>query len=642
MPRADWAHAGIVAVALFALYAASAPRTVALEDDGLFVLASYYLGVAHPPGYPLFTLFGKLATLVPIGSVAYRVHLLSALLGALSCALAWLCARVLAPGRLSAYLAAFALGVSPVFWSQAIIAEVYTLNTLFFLLLTLLALRSGSLPWMAFIFGSSLANHWPLMLLAAPAFAVLLWPRRSEMLRRLPLLAALAALGLLPYLWMVIASWGWRPISFHGPLESIAEVWYVISRAGYAGTDWSASAGWLDRMLFVRFLAGQLVLQFALLGTLVAAIGFAVQRRLLGTRLAWFFSLAFLMPTVVLAFLLGFDYDAASTHVFHVYPLPAYAVAALWIALGFAWLSERYQLSRRRAVAAASALIVLVFALGIRTNVLTDHEWGARYAQTVLRMLPPDAVLFVRGDADLATIAYFYLVEGWRPDVEIYHTGGKVLGNRLVHPLRTSEAEVDRVLAQFITDKQVPIGFTMDYYDGYARRERWLYSEVDKSSMQRDALIVDIPEEAVKFFEESVAEAHHRNAWIAFHQDELRRRYAMLLARKEASDVHTGRHLAMLSKDYFGALGLAEGLMSGKGGYSAAKVSELLERAGHLMPSGATKWHKSRFFYLRAALRLDLGDKAGARRDFQAALDVWPVAHNRAGSALKDLAVLAP
>src|SRR5919109_2322646 len=164
--RADWLQALAVALALFALYAASAPRTVALEDDGLFILASYYLGIAHPPGYPLFTLLGKLATLVPIGSVAYRVHLLSALFGALSCALLWMCARVLAEGRLPAYRAAFALGLSPVFWSQSIIAEVYTLNTFFCLSLLLLALRADPpLGWIAFLFGLSLANHWPLMML---------------------------------------------------------------------------------------------------------------------------------------------------------------------------------------------------------------------------------------------------------------------------------------------------------------------------------------------------------------------------------------------------------------------------------------------------------------------------------------------
>ena len=86
-----------MAAALFALYALTAPRTVALEDDGLFVLSSYFLGIEHPPGFPLFTLIGHLFTHLPFGSVAYRVHLASAFFGALSCGLLWLCARSLAP-----------------------------------------------------------------------------------------------------------------------------------------------------------------------------------------------------------------------------------------------------------------------------------------------------------------------------------------------------------------------------------------------------------------------------------------------------------------------------------------------------------------------------------------------------------------
>src|SRR6185295_11010858 len=96
----------------------------------------------HPPGYPLFTLIGHLFSLLPFGSVAYRVHLASALFGALSGAALWLCVRALVGARLPAYLAALALGLSPVFWSQSIVAEVYTLNTFFLLVLVYLGLRA--------------------------------------------------------------------------------------------------------------------------------------------------------------------------------------------------------------------------------------------------------------------------------------------------------------------------------------------------------------------------------------------------------------------------------------------------------------------------------------------------------------------
>jgi uncharacterized membrane protein len=140
--RGDWLQAGALAAALFVLYAASAPRSVALEDDGLFVLSSYFLGIEHPPGYPLYTLLGKLFTLLPVGSVAYRVHLLSALFGAAACGLLWMCARTLVEGRAPAWLAALGLGLAPVFWSQSVIAEVYTLNAFFFVLMVWLGLRA--------------------------------------------------------------------------------------------------------------------------------------------------------------------------------------------------------------------------------------------------------------------------------------------------------------------------------------------------------------------------------------------------------------------------------------------------------------------------------------------------------------------
>jgi len=88
-------HLLVVFVALFSLYAYSAPRTVTLEDDGLFIMSSYFLGVDHPPGYPLMTVLGKLFTLLPVGSIAFRVHLLSAFFGGLTCVALWLVIRSL-------------------------------------------------------------------------------------------------------------------------------------------------------------------------------------------------------------------------------------------------------------------------------------------------------------------------------------------------------------------------------------------------------------------------------------------------------------------------------------------------------------------------------------------------------------------
>ncbi|MFN2185792.1 MAG: protein O-mannosyl-transferase family, partial [Anaerolineae bacterium] len=152
--RRAWERLGdaVLVVGLFAaslaLYVQTlAPSVAALFDDSLeFPLVSYRLGIAHPTGYPLYTLLGKLYTLLPWHDVAWRVNLLSAVAGALTVALVYLVARQLGARRLPALLGAAALAASPVFWSQAVVAEVYTLTGAFIALLLWLALRWARRP----------------------------------------------------------------------------------------------------------------------------------------------------------------------------------------------------------------------------------------------------------------------------------------------------------------------------------------------------------------------------------------------------------------------------------------------------------------------------------------------------------------
>jgi hypothetical protein len=650
--RADWMQAGIVALALLALYALTSPRTVSLEDDGGFILSSYFLGVEHPPGYPLFTLVAHLFSKLPFGSVAYRVHLTSAFFGALTAAAAWLCARKLIPGRLPAYLVAFGLGFSPVFWSQAIIAEVYTLNTFFFLVLVYLGLRAcppGAppdpgdrrvLPWMAFVFGLSLSNHWPLMLLVAPALLILLWPRRMEILKRLPLLLLLLALGLVPYVWMVYLSLTPLPISFYGPLQSFAEIWYFISRAGYRDVDVSAASNWLDHVEFIRYFGLEALAQFAVLGTLIAGFGVWLQRRIVGDRIAAFLVAAFLGPSVVLLLLLGFDYDSSSKHVFQVYPLPAYAVLALWMGLGFAWLQQRFRIGARPAAGGCAALLGIILFVGSRSNLLENYDWASKYAHAVMGALPPNAILFVSGDVDLGTIGYYHMIEGNRPDITLYQWKGLVLGNRLYHPLRTSEAAAQQKLREFIENARDPVEMSgLEFSGDYAQRDHWLFSEVDKSSRDPNKVTVDIPEETRQFFEQSILHTHDSNGWIAFIQNELRRRYAELLGRSlrrgQQLDARTRSDLQVLTQDFFGALGLAQGMLLNPHGYTTGEVVALLDQAQKLTPPDVPKVYLSKYFAFRGILRANSNDRRGAIGDFQTALSIWPFPDNPAVRGLE-------
>jgi hypothetical protein len=494
---------------------------------------------------------------------------------------------------------------------------------------------------MALLFGLSLSNHWPLMLLVAPAFAVLLWPRRLEILQRLPLLAALLALGLLPYAWMVWLSWTGRAISFDGPLQSIGEVWHFVSRDGYAEVDDSPSAGWADRLRYFGFFGGELLRQFAVAGALVAAVGAVVQWRELGGRTAGFLSAAFLMPSVVLLLLLNFDYDALHKHVFHVYPLPAYGVAALWMGIGAAWLARHWSLGAAQARLGAFALLAAIAAVGCRGNLMWSYDWPARYAHAVLRSLPQGAAVFASGEPDLAPIAYFHMVEGMRPDITLYQPQGLILGNRLFHPLRTDASTAKAIVRAFIEQDPRPVAFTLGVPPGYAQRDRWLHVELDRTASDAATVTPELSEDAMRFAEDALLELRERNAYAAYVQGQLRRHYGRVLGRTlpvgGETEVRRRRHLDLLGRDFFGSLGVVEGILAQGPGAPLDQAVRYLQRARDLMPGDVGKSYQARYLELRAYVRLEAGDRAAALRDLRAALAVWPVSENTAIPPLEDL-----
>ena len=368
--RTDVAALAVAVLGPLALYAVTLPRTVVLEDDGLFLMAGVHLGIAHPPGYPLHTLIVHLFTRLP-GDPAVLGHLSSAVLGALACGAVYACAQLLRASPVPALTAAWLFGVSEQFWSQAIITEVYTLNALLFFAtytLVLLGTRDTGRGWplwcAAVAWGAGLANHWPLMVLATPGLALALLPAWRAVLPRLPrLLAAAFVSAALPYAWMMWLSHEGPAISFYGPIETWSDFWFYVSREDYSGVDVSPSAGWGDRARFLGWFAADLVRQTTLPGTVLAVLGLGALARggglraaaprprpgpsvggsgvLIGVAAAGSGALALLGNSVVLIALLGFDFDPFRVAVFRPYPLVCYGVGALWLAAGMQWAMDR-------------------------------------------------------------------------------------------------------------------------------------------------------------------------------------------------------------------------------------------------------------------------------------------------------------
>src|SRR5262247_3491914 len=109
-----------------ALYVATLLPGIGSGDTAEFQRVAPTLDVAHPTGYPLYTILGWLWSHLPLGGTpAWRMNLFSALTAALAVGAVYLAGRELGQPPLVASAAALALATSQTFWSQATIAEVY-------------------------------------------------------------------------------------------------------------------------------------------------------------------------------------------------------------------------------------------------------------------------------------------------------------------------------------------------------------------------------------------------------------------------------------------------------------------------------------------------------------------------------------
>src|SRR5437870_13084763 len=85
--KAELLCAGAVFLAALLLFSWTLAPTVTLIDSGELIVVAQGLGVAHPPGFPLWVILAHLASLVPLGNVVVRINFSSALFAALASAI---------------------------------------------------------------------------------------------------------------------------------------------------------------------------------------------------------------------------------------------------------------------------------------------------------------------------------------------------------------------------------------------------------------------------------------------------------------------------------------------------------------------------------------------------------------------------
>ncbi len=466
--------------ASLALYLIAMPKTVALEDDSVFILSGYFNGVSHPPGYPLYTLLLHLFSQIPIGEIPARAHASSALFAALACVLLFRIFCRVGLERPLAALGTAAFAVSNTFWSQSIIAEVYSLNLLLNLGLFLFALnidraynlgaqdataRPRDFALFSLFLGLALANHWPLTVLALPGYLLLVARPFVALRNKLAaVLPAAVSIGL-AYGYLYFNNQSSPFINFSGRFSGIGEFIDFVMRSHYGIVDHSDTSGLRDKAGF----ALDLLRQFAKeLNILLPFSAYGLYRmlasrslRLPGLALLWLV----LANGFLLVALINFDYGELYSVVFQVYPIVSIAMLFVLAGCGTSLLLADHGFGVKPYQFSLLLLLCLLANLffSLPQNFRHQYAWGAAYAERILEEVPPGAILFSDGDVELGLLAYYRFVGGRRPDLKLYSSSALLLDNRLFdYRLDDKKAFLDR----FVQERpQVPIYAANNYYN---------------------------------------------------------------------------------------------------------------------------------------------------------------------------------
>jgi hypothetical protein len=439
---------GVFAVAL-AVYVRTLAPGLPWGDAGELIAAAHGLGLPHPPGSPLYLLLAKLATLVPVGTVAVRVNCLSALAAAALVTVLYRLIRELLRGGVdggqppgfprtfladaSAAGAALGFAATPTFWWYAVVTEVYTLQLLLAGLIiasSLRWLRTGEesslrLAWL--LAGLALAVH-PNTVVVLPGLGYLSWAARRRGWSRRALLktACLLLPGLALYLYVPIRALA-EPAMNWGFPKTAGEILAYLTAAQYryaeGPLDWASGAAFIGAAL--RHLAWPAREFTPLLLPLIA----------LGAGVCWrwcrggaiFTSLV--AAGTYLAPLASAGFDASRDG--PSYYLLLYAVMAIWLGVGLQWALARFveaeegrarQWAWRSAVAGILVLLAVPLVIGLpgyRAAEVQRTEVPERLARFLLDEVKPGSLLLAQDDDILFPLWYVQRVAGHRPDVTV-------------------------------------------------------------------------------------------------------------------------------------------------------------------------------------------------------------------------------
>jgi hypothetical protein len=428
------------------VYLSTMCRTVSFIDSGELASVACLLGVAHPTGYPLFSILAHCFLWVPIpAEEILRLNIFSAVVVAVGVGVFYhvlIAAQRYAQAtrrkssekskvegnklRVAAFISALIFGFSTTVWSQSVAIEVYGLHIVL-VLLTLKMFFDGSrmdvngsehipssMLAAAFVLGLSFANHMTTVLVV-PAL-LLLYLQNFGFNRpaavRLAKLFPVFVLGVSLYLYLPLRARIQPPMNWGYAAEPERLLWHMSGKQ-YRSWMFSSfdSAEKQLRYFFDHFHAEYN-------WVIIAVLLFGMWRCFKSSReVFWFLVVGFAS-----CLFYSVNYDI---HDIDSYFLLAYIVSGIFVFFGLYATVETASRSANRATFVAVALALLALpGLQLYLNRSevdeSDNSLVADYTHNVLSGVQPNAVILsYQWDYFVASAHYFQLVRKERPDVVV-------------------------------------------------------------------------------------------------------------------------------------------------------------------------------------------------------------------------------
>ena len=356
-----------------------------------------FLGICHPPGFPLYVVTGKIfTTLFPFGSLIYKANLFSAIMAALSILLVYWSLLTLKVQRKIAFLVSLLLAVNIHFWEFAIAADVFTFAT-FLTALTFYLVFNNKAFW-AFLTLGLLSSHFYISAVLFPFLAWYFWGFRPKLK---PLFWAILffSLGFFPQILMYIRMQQSPQINW-GHAQGLAGFIDFVRRREF-GSIFLLSNPVLTFSLIKLFKHFQLYLKEILTGFGIILPFFALTPLVLGKftdRKVLLITFSFFIIMLVQLTLLSTIDPTGEDNPFQIskFYLLSYVLVVLLAGIGLDLIVKKiFNQETLYASLLLSFLVVIYFLANFKTHDFSKNYFSRNLVLDSLSQLPENSVVIL-------------------------------------------------------------------------------------------------------------------------------------------------------------------------------------------------------------------------------------------------------